>query len=126
MNVADFRIYLDSLYIKTKKRVSYKSDSMKDIIINCVKIGGRREEDYIQVFKRIIARIIEYAEGFPDHDNEGLENKEKNLIVDEKKNLNMAVYFKIINKKFRRKLCEIYKIEIVNRDTYDKIFSEEV
>jgi hypothetical protein len=127
MNIDEFRIYLDNIYTKTMKRVSYKSDSMKEIIIDCVKTGGKKEEDYIQVFKRIIARMIEYAEGFPDHNNKDPENKrERNIIVDEKRNLNMAVFFRIINKRFGRKLCEIYKIEIVNRDTYDRIFSGKV
>lgn len=51
---------------------------------------------------------------------------EKNLPVDAINDLNMAVFFEVIDKKFKKKLCKIYKIEIINRKTLDKIFSREV
>jgi len=127
MNEDEFKYYLNNIYKETRKRVCYKDDSIKNIILDCVKTGGRREANYIQIFKLIIARVIKYAEGFPDHNMEKRGNYiEKNLPVDAINDLNMAVFFEVIDKKFKKKLCKIYKIEIINRKTLDKIFSREV
>jgi len=115
-----FVIYLDTIQINGK--FDYENDEIKHTIIDCMKSAGRREEDYIQIFSQIIARIKDGA-GFRDYDREN--GKQVNLCVDAIKDYNMAVFFEptIVKKLLKNiKRFIIYKIQIVERTTQKIIF----
>ena len=115
-----FLDYLNKIHIDGK--FDYENDEVKKSIIDCMKIAGRREENYIQIFCQIIARIKDGA-GFQDHGRKN--GKQVNLCVDDIKDHNMAVFFEpIIEKTLLRiiKRYKIYKIQIVERNTLKIIF----
>lgn len=121
MKADELRGYLEGIH--ANGRFDYENDQIKDTIIECMKRAGRREEDYVQTFKRIIARIKNGETGFPDHDREN--GRQVNLYIDAKRNYNLALFFEPQKVKKWLKMTmryKIYKIEIVDRDTLRKIF----
>jgi hypothetical protein len=116
MTPDEFAVYLEEICINGK--FDYESDQTRNSILECIKSGGRREEDYIQVFKQILARIKKGA-GFPDNETKGKKDrKQVNVIVDNVKNYNMAVFFEAKKIKTDGKMInryEIYKIKIVQQ-----------
>ena len=130
MTSDEFAVYLEEIRINDK--FDYENDQTKNTIIECMKSGGRREADYIQVFTRILARIKDGA-GYPDNETKGKKDgKQVNLIVDSVKNYNMAVFFEPKKIKTEGKKIthyEIYKIKIVqiiNNKVIRTIFPPEV
>jgi hypothetical protein len=130
MTSDEFAAYLEDIH--TNGKFDYEYDQTKNTIKDCMKSGGRREEDYIQVFIRILARIEDGA-GFPDNETKGKKDgKQVNLIADSVRNYNMGVFFEMKRVKTegkKTKRYEIYEIKVVqhkNNKVIKTIFPPEV
>jgi hypothetical protein len=113
-----FLKYLDKIH--TNGRFDYENDETKKTIIECMKNAKKREEDYIQIFTQIIARI-KHGAGTSDYSRKN--GKHVNLCVDDVNDYNMAVFFEPVIIKEQliiKKRIKIYKIQIVEKNNISK------
>jgi len=127
MNIDQFKSYLDEIH--AKDIFDYENEEVKNTIVECMEFAGRRGENYIKIFKRILAKIKGGAE-YNDYKYKK-DGKQANLQVDVIKHngkiceLNMVLFFmpRIVEKNRKKiKRYEIYGIEILDRNTRKIIF----